>query len=365
MEDFAKKYWEDFEELSVDILKLIFKEYKEKDIKKTKGRKDGGYDAYVLISDSKQNAYKAISESKLRKLSNKDLPLSDFAKTLIISINLCANKVYIFTNLHFSIETQNRLSKFSRGTNIDVQLFDINKICDWIPQLQKASLQKYPENFISQLQKSVVDHPDNILFESEGIINQIEIYDLLGKEKQQKLNEALKQLERKTGIYIVRGRQGSGKTVFINNLVTKLNPQEYNYIDISTITDINDLFIELLSIIWHVDSLIISQFSFEDIENISDYMIDEADKQNLCVTLSKILVKENLVEIESNRLQARYGNGAKQKVLESMRADIRTKYAALERKCSPNARKRVYRFKRNQFTVGAEYAAFWNNKSYY
>ena len=28
----------------------------------------------------------------------------------------------------------------------------------------------------------------------------------------------------------------------------------------------------------------------------------------------------------------------------------------MERKCSPNVRKRVYRFKRNQFTVGAEYA---------
>jgi len=32
----------------------------------------------------------------------------------------------------------------------------------------------------------------------------------------------------------------------------------------------------------------------------------------------------------------------------------------LERKCSPNVRKRVYRFKRNQFTVGAEYAG-WGN----
>lgn len=98
---FAQDYWKDFEELSIDLIKLLFKDYHfDKHIEKTQNSKDGGYDGVVLISDNEHNVYKAISESKLRKLSRKDLPLSDFAKTLIISVNLCADKVYIFTNLH-------------------------------------------------------------------------------------------------------------------------------------------------------------------------------------------------------------------------------------------------------------------------
>ena len=72
---FAQDYWEDFEKLSIDLLKLLFKDYHfDKCIERTQNSKDGGYDGIVLISDKEYNIYKAISESKLRKLSRKDLP---------------------------------------------------------------------------------------------------------------------------------------------------------------------------------------------------------------------------------------------------------------------------------------------------
>lgn len=42
---FAQDYWKDFEELSIDLIKLLFKDYHfDKHIEKTQNSKDGGYD---------------------------------------------------------------------------------------------------------------------------------------------------------------------------------------------------------------------------------------------------------------------------------------------------------------------------------
>lgn len=266
---FAQDYWKDFEELSIDLIKLLFKDYHfDKHIEKTQNSKDGGYDGVVLISDNEHNVYKAISESKLRKLSRKDLPLSDFAKTLIISVNLCADKVYIFTNLHFSNETQNRIEKFSSGTNIKVQLFDIVEIVGLIPKLADDILKNYPTEFIEKLQNSVTDHPRKLSLNPAPKINLKKECELLGIERKKQFAETVQNIDHKTGIYIICGRQGSGKSFFIDNLILKLHPTEYEYIDIAKIPDVNTFFIYLLSIIWHVDILTISHFSTEDISKI-------------------------------------------------------------------------------------------------
>lgn len=301
---FAQDYWEDFEKLSIDLLKLLFEEYHfDKCIERTQNSKDGGYDGIVLISDSEHNIYKAISESKLRKLSRKDLPLSDFAKTLVISVNLCADKVYIFTNLHFTNETQNRIEKFSRGTNIKVQLFDIVEIVDLIPKLTDDILKDYPTEFIKKLQNSVNDHPKKLSLSQTSENDLKKVCELLGVERQQQLTETIKNINHKTGIYIICGRQGSGKSVFIDNLVLQLHPTEYEYIDIAKISDVNTFFIYLLSVIWHVDILTISCFSSEDICKITDYITDDEEKENLRDILSKILVNNCLTEMDSELVQ--------------------------------------------------------------
>lgn len=301
---FAQDYWEDFEKLSIDLLKLLFKDYHfDKCIERTQNSKDGGYDGIVLISDKEYNIYKAISESKLRKLSRKDLPLSDFAKTLIISVNLCADKVFIFTNLHFTNETQNRIEKFSRGTNIKVQLFDIVEIADLIPKLAKDTQQKYPIEFIETLQNSVSEHPRKLSINSTLQNNFREVCGLLGMERKQQLTETIQNVNHKKGIYIICGRQGSGKSVFIDNLILQLKPTEYEYVDIAKISDVNSFFIYLLSVIWHVDILTISRFSAQDICKITDYITNDNEKENLRETLSKILVNDYLPGMDSDQVQ--------------------------------------------------------------
>lgn len=301
---FAQDYWKDFENLSIDLLELLFKNcYFDKHIERTKNSKDGGYDGIILISSKEYNIYKAISESKLRKLSRKDLPLSDFAKTLVISVNLCANSVFIFTNLHFTNETQNRIEKFSRGTNIKVQLFDITEIVELIPKLEKGTKQKYSTEFIEALQNSVSQHPHKVLFNPLSQNNFTEVCRLLGTKRKQQLTETIENIKNEKGIYIICGRQGSGKSVFIDNLVLQLKPTEYEYIDMAKISDINAFFTYLLSIIWHVDILTISLFSYEDICKITDYITNDEEKEILRKILTKILVKDYLIEMNSDQVQ--------------------------------------------------------------
>ena len=102
---FAKDNWEEFEKLSLSILETYLPTDSEfsYSITHTPHRKDGGYDGLIIISSSDENIdqYKILSESKLRELSNKDLPMSDFSKTLIIAINLtyCATSNRLCENL--------------------------------------------------------------------------------------------------------------------------------------------------------------------------------------------------------------------------------------------------------------------------
>lgn len=92
---FATDNWEEFEKLSISILETYLPADSEisYSITHTPNRKDGGYDGLIIIASGNENIdqCKILSESKLRELSNKDLPMSDFSKTLIIAINLMAH----------------------------------------------------------------------------------------------------------------------------------------------------------------------------------------------------------------------------------------------------------------------------------
>jgi len=61
---FAHDFWEEFEKLSIDLLKSYFKniESTKISINRTQNQKDGGYDGIIFIStDSKHTPYKILS----------------------------------------------------------------------------------------------------------------------------------------------------------------------------------------------------------------------------------------------------------------------------------------------------------------
>ena len=278
--DFAKEYWEEFEKLSIDLLKSYFKDIDKSKIsvRRTQSRKDGGYDGMIIISDSPNKVTQRIlSESKLRAITSKDLPMSDFSKTLVIAINMAAHELYIFTNLHFSHETQDRISKFSNMTNIKVNLMDIFHVTDELKKLPFDVKKHYSEKLLKGLADSRKEHPLNRRTDFEIQSNTKQLIPLTGIRRSILLKQTISFMEQNAGIFIVSGSQGSGKTLFIEHLSSSLyanKPYLSTDIDMIRFSNINDFFIMLLSIIWNIDVLDISKFSKEDIEEITCYIPD-------------------------------------------------------------------------------------------
>lgn len=309
---FAKEYWEEFERLSVDLLKSYFRDIDEANIsvRKTQSKKDGGYDGIVIISDTSNNvSYKILSESKLRAISKKDLAMSDFSKALVIAINMAAHELYIFTNLHFSYETQKRIKIFSNMTNIKVNLMDIFHVTEDFKKMLFDVDSRYSKELLDGLADSLKEQPQinktDFCFSKYG--NQLE--ELTGGRRKELLEETFNQMKSKTGIYILMGTQGSGKTLFIKHLITRLcndKPFLCTDVDMVKFSNINDFLILLLSIIWQVDVLDINKFNKEDIEDITDYIGDEEMSVNAKNILLDIISSENSTNFVSKDMMYYY-----------------------------------------------------------
>ena len=276
---FAHDFWEEFEKLSIDLLKSYFKniESTKISINRTQNQKDGGYDGIIFIStDSKHTPYKILSESKLRSISSKDLPLSDFSKTLVIAVNMYACEVYIFTNLHFSKETQKRITNFTKATNINVKLMDIFHVIENINNLPFDIKQKYAV-LIQELNNSASKHPIDRKTDSQVFKTPPVMQKLIGKHRNSLLKKEIFLLQNTSGILVISGSQGSGKSLFIQHLINSLcseNSDSFSYIDMLQLSNINHFFLTLLSIIWRVDILDIASFDKKDIEEIVYYISD-------------------------------------------------------------------------------------------
>jgi len=89
----ANKYSEEFEKLSTDIIREIFKG-QEVEVTPTRKNKDGGYDTIVTI-------YHNNTEKKIyfeHKLRSKNLNLRDISANTIIAFNEDAVALVIITN---------------------------------------------------------------------------------------------------------------------------------------------------------------------------------------------------------------------------------------------------------------------------
>lgn len=303
---FAKDNWEEFEKLSLSILETYLPTDSEfsYSITHTPHRKDGGYDGLIIISSSDENIdqYKILSESKLRELSNKDLPMSDFSKTLIIAINLMAQEIYIFTNLHYSIETQKRIRKFSSFSNIRVELVDIFEVSDRVKELYKTLKNTYSPAFLGQLIDSVITHPVSKRIFSEKKVHISPLRKLIGTDRNKLLDLCYNAISEKNGIVIIKGSSGCGKTFFIEHLLNKMYRESsipYHRINMEELSTVQVFLLKILSSIWNIDVLDIMNFSEQDINDITDYLSEEELSIRARASLLNILKPESV----SNEIQ--------------------------------------------------------------
>ena len=303
---FAKDNWEEFEKLSLSILETYLPTDSEfsYSITHTPHRKDGGYDGLIIISSSDENIdqYKILSESKLRELSNKDLPMSDFSKTLIIAINLMAQEIYIFTNLHYSTETQKRIRKFSSFSNIRVELVDIFEVSDRVKELYKTLKSTYSPAFLGQLIDSVITHPVSKRIFSEKKVHISPLRKLIGTDRNKLLDLCYNAISEKNGIVIIKGSSGCGKTFFIEHLLNKMYRESsvpYHRINMEELSTVQVFLLKILSSIWNIDVLDIMNFSEQDINDITDYLSEEELSIRARASLLNILKPESV----SNEIQ--------------------------------------------------------------
>ena len=279
---FATDNWEEFEKLSISILETYLPADSEisYSITHTPNRKDGGYDGLIIIASGNENIdqCKILSESKLRELSNKDLPMSDFSKTLIIAINLMAQKIYIFTNLHYSTETQKRIHKFSSFSNIQVELVDIFEVSDRVKELYKTLKDTYSPTFLKKLIDSVSTHPASKRVSFEKKVHITSLSKLIGSDRNNQLDQCYKAISGEKGIVIIKGCSGCGKSFFIEHLLNKMYREgsiPYHKINMEEFSTVQAFLLKILSSIWNIDTLDITNFSEQDINEITDYLSEE------------------------------------------------------------------------------------------
>lgn len=295
---FAMQHWEEFEKLSMQIVEEMYKGRPGRLCRLTPSQSDGGYDGFICFPISPYNSselYKILLEAKLRSSSKRDLPLSDFSKTIIIAINTIADKVYISTNSYFSAETNRRLKTYSQRTGLEIHTIDICSIASWITEHREQAEKICDSSFLDALMDmnhSIQQNQRELALESEYLpIEDIRIPELIGEQRKTLLNTLRETLSNRDGILCIQAAEGEGKTVFVENLVQILR-QNYGrvaYLDLNFLSDIRGVFIQLLSIAWGIGNSEIYGMSEKDLKEVTKYLGDQKFPQKSRSTLISMI----------------------------------------------------------------------------
>lgn len=279
---FAAQHWNAFEQLSLQIIHTLYKEQPNERHFQTAAQNDGGYDGIICFSGGSPDAaglYKVLLEAKLRSNNRRDLPLSEFSKTVIIAVNAIADKVYISTNAYFSQETLKRLQNFSLRTGLVIRTLDIEDITIWLREHTEEQKNLEDQALLKELfsmyykplpeQKSLSLTYE--LAEGDGIV---QAETLIGSKRKALCHELEQEMKRRNGILCVRGPMGSGKSIFIDHLAISLRAYYKNMtqIDLTHFSDARGIFIKLLSFAWGESTDCIYAMSSKDLEDVTEYL---------------------------------------------------------------------------------------------
>lgn len=292
MSEIKRKDWAGFEKLIFKMLQDMFGFEESEQNHVTVEQSDGGYDGIFFLpswigsTNNVSHQYKVIFEAKLRSAVKNDLPLSDFSKSLIIAINIAANMIIIATNLHFSKNTVDVLHKYSLKTGLGIKLITANELMDWLHAggetlnqdlLNGTQIQRLIQEAVSKSER----HQDIPHYSQETLAPDDQ---LIGEVRRVQLQKALQAAKERTGILLVSGEAGVGKSVFSHNLIGGLEQT----LDISTgIVDLQQcqtpriLFIHILEQLWEIPAdVLLRMDSWEEtIQWLGDGEISEDLKQ--------------------------------------------------------------------------------------
>lgn len=261
---FAQKYSSEFEKIVLEMVEeALQKDFEIIVSNNTEEKSDGGYDGYIFIKSSYDETSTALLEAKLRT-AIKDLPLSDFSKSVIIAVNLDAACIIIGTNLYFSGNTIEQLETFIYNTGLEIRTLDYKDILEWLNR-NPEKCKNYKKLFITNLRKYAEKDYNTAcrelsLFEKPPVLDRdLKSIKLYGKERKKIRADIIAVLKKSPTTFVINGETGIGKKTLLECLFNELlsnNNAENNVryvvhkIDMSLVMSQNDFIYRIISMLW-------------------------------------------------------------------------------------------------------------------
>lgn len=285
---FAKKFWKEFELLSLEYIKDQYKDTTAQCIH-TSFINDGGYDGSISLNLTKEDApfvneVLNLIEAKLR--TDKNITIHDFAASIIAAYNFSAHTLYVVSNMNFTEGTQKITETFSNKVNLKIILINGTYLLKWIEDTRKdngkdlfiselinsiknipskSDITKYEKKHYAQIENNTDIFMDNIYLQPEKLFgsNAKNI-----KEDIVKIMEHTGNLDR---IVILTGDVGTGKSTVMTNVGFELQQKDFifNVLDSDNedILSIRNVFLWVLKSLWGIDP-----YKIYSSENISEFI---------------------------------------------------------------------------------------------
>lgn len=286
-----EKEWREFEKL---LLKLISKELRldEKNdvtILLTDAQKDGGYDGIFEIplnNVDNTKLLKILFEAKLRSSVEKDLPLQDFSKAIIIAINTAANILIIGTNVYFSKNTIQQLKTFEAKTQLKIKVISGMDINEWlIKNNADKEFSKSLIHLINQTRNS--NHISTGIIELHEITKYIEVCmnqtGLIGEQRKLDAKAAMYNLVSKKRSIIIEGDAGIGKTFFIEELCNNISKICIMiHINLSIELTPRTIFMKIMNQVWGLSNDFIEAMDYNEFMDAISRIGEQDINKNVC-----------------------------------------------------------------------------------
>ncbi len=291
----AHKYANDFEELSLDVINIIFES--ENDSQNiilsdtTQQTRDKGVDAYIILKVGTLY-YTYTIEAKLRNPST--LSLKDFASSILYCLINSSYKHFVVSNVRFSDEALRVIDHLNRYRNKKVELIDGEKLQQVINEhIEKFS--KYPNELIKFIQDQTFNPVVHAVQKDSVNITDSFVVKVNSREKYRQEIEAY--IEEGYKLFLIEGSFGVGKYTLIKEYMANAKKNVIcQEIDLSIIRSPKLLIFELLRFLLGFELEELLELSSDkednDVNTLSDFQFFPNSNNELLIAL-KILLDKN------------------------------------------------------------------------
>ncbi|WP_234571120.1 restriction endonuclease [Rhodohalobacter sp. 614A] len=287
----AEKYWREFEELSVELIKEQFK-MEPTLLHLTPAKGDGGYDAAAHFQLGNENSldltFKVLLEAKLSS-TKKKIGLRTFAATLVIAHSNAAGALIITSNQLFSPQAFREVARFAQATHMQVRLIDGIAMATWVKneyhRLESMGFSQELLNWVTISQNksekqrtfqldlyantnsrikaelSIGTNKNGSLLPCEIIISEesVDLEPIIGQKRQLFVEDLIQCISSEAGIAVLEGGSGVGKSFLLSHAINSLtDSKRIASIDMSFMSTVNQLFFTVFEQITSIDLRLIN-----------------------------------------------------------------------------------------------------------